>query len=111
MLAAPSLYRDMRCPAASGAGEPTACCATAREHTADAKSPAGEGRAFIPRTSWLRRLSIRLHGRSGGGRGLGDGGRRATDDHRQETLAPELLGGLLGLVERHGVDDLAALFD
>src|ERR1700688_1498856 len=44
-------------------------------------------------------------------RGLGCGLRRAADDHRQQTLAPQPLRGLLGVVEGYGVDDGVALFD
>src|SRR5205823_14523001 len=43
--------------------------------------------------------------------GLGGGLRGAADDDGEQALAPQLLRDLLGVIERHGVDEGVALLD
>src|SRR5258705_11366535 len=54
------------------------------------------------------RSSVRLRRRRGG---LRRGLRGAADDDGQQALVPQLLRGLLGVVERHGVNERVALLD
>ena len=35
----------------------------------------------------------------------------AADDHREKALPPQPLGGLFGVVQRHGIDDGVALLN
>src|SRR5882757_77184 len=49
-----------------------------------------------------------LRGRRGR---LGGGLRGAADDHGEQTLSPQPLRGLFGIVQRYGIDDGVALFD